>query len=92
MHTTSRPRRALITLTGTAFALSMLAACGAESSADPPATTPEDAATELVEDAKKYAGDPGEQRLLEQREEDAGTYEGDPWEQRVRDRLRERDQ
>lgn len=92
MFTTSQARRALGAVSGAALTLSLLAACGAESSADAPATSPEEEATALVEDAKKYAGDPWEQRLLEEREDDAGTYQGDPWEQRVRDRLNERDQ
>lgn len=77
MHTTSRTRRALITLTGTAFALSTLAGC-AESSADDPATGPDEAETAIVEDAKKYVGDPWERRLIEEHmdQERDGTKAG----------------
>jgi len=90
MFTTSRTRRAMVAVSGTALTLSMLAACGAESSADSPGTGPErQAETQTDPD---YGGDPWERRLQEledyDREQNQPPYVGDPWEQRLRNESR----
>ena len=92
MFTTSRTRRALVAISGTALTFSLLAACGAESSADSPGTRPEEPAETRPDNTGGGDGDAWDRRLRELEEYDQEKsqppYVGDPWEQRLRQETR----